>query len=96
MMLFQRQTVIPTRAGERSDIMSVKTNIPRKEIIQQLSEQYPAGTRVELLEMDDLQAPPFGTQGTVIGVDDFANIMVQWDNGSGLSLIYGEDRNRKI
>ena len=46
--------------------------------------------------MDDLQAPPIGTRGTVIGVDDTASIMVAWDNGSGLNVVYGEDRCRKI
>ena len=76
--------------------MSVKMNISRKEIIKRLSEQYPSGTRVELLQMDDPQAPTIGTQGTVIGVDDIANIMVEWDNGSGLNLVYGEDRYRKL
>lgn len=96
MMPFQLQTVFLIRAGERIDIMSVKTNIPRKEIVERLREQYPAGTRVELLQMDDPQAPSPGTQGTVIGVDDIANIMVQWDNGCGLSLAYGEDRCRKL
>lgn len=46
--------------------------------------------------MDDLQAPPIGTKGTVIGVDDTASIMVAWDNGCGLNVVYGEDSCRKI
>lgn len=85
-----------TRARERIDIMSMRMNIPSKETMKRLREQYPAGTRVVLLQMDDPQAPSPGTQGTVIGVDDIANIMVQWDNGCGLSLAYGEDRCRKL
>ena len=32
-----------------------------------LRETYPAGTRVELVRMDDVQAPPIGTHGTVYG-----------------------------
>lgn len=32
--------------------------------------------------MDDPQAPPIGTKGTVQGVDDIASIRVHWDNGS--------------
>lgn len=52
---------------------------------------YPKGTRIELLKMDDFQAPPLGTKGTVIGVDDIGSILVHWDNGSSLNLIYGED-----
>lgn len=38
---------------------------PSKEIVEQVRRQYPAGTRVELLHMDDVQAPPIGTKGTV-------------------------------
>jgi hypothetical protein len=41
--------------------------------------------------MDDPQAPPVGTKGTVRGVDDIGSIMVAWDNGCGLSVAYGED-----
>ena len=41
--------------------------------------------------MDDPQAPPEGTLGTVIGVDDTGSLMVNWDNGSGLNVIYGVD-----
>jgi len=64
--------------------------------LERLREEYPAGARVELLEMDDAQAPPIGTLGTVIGVDDIGSIMVRWDNGSGLSVVYGVDRVRKV
>ena len=48
---------------------------------------YAKGTRVELKQMDDPQAPPIGTKGTVIGVDDVGSIMVDWDNGSCLNVI---------
>ena len=68
----------------------------RKEIVERLRKEYPAGTRVELIRMDDIQAPPIGTCGTVTGVDDAASIMVFWDNGSSLSVVYGEDLCRKI
>ena len=62
--------------------------------LRQLKEQYPEGTRVELVRMEDPQAPPVGTKGTVKGVDDAGSILVNWDNGSTLSLVYGEDRCR--
>lgn len=68
----------------------------RKEILEKLRKQYPPGTRVELIRMGDIQAPPMGTQGTVIGVDDIGSIMVSWDNGSSLSVVYGEDSCRKL
>ena len=57
-----------------------------------LKEAFPKGTRVRLLKMDDIQAPPIGTLGTVKGVDDILSILVSWDNGSGLNVVYGEDQ----
>ena len=69
---------------------------PSKETVERVRSEYPAGTRVELVRMDDAQAPPVGTRGTVWGVDDTASLMVHWDNGSGLHVVYGEDIVRKI
>lgn len=66
-------------------------NFPSKEVVEELRKRYKPGTRVELCHMDDFQAPPIGTHGTVRGVDDAGSIMVKWDNGSGLSVVYGED-----
>ena len=62
-----------------------------KEIHDQLKQQYPRGTRVELVRMHDDQAPPVGTRGTVIGVDAIGSVMVRWDNGSGLNVLYEVD-----
>ena len=62
-----------------------------KKQLAELRTTYPKGTRIELQKMDDFQAPPLGTKGTVIGVDDIGSILVHWDNGSSLNLIYGED-----
>lgn len=69
---------------------------PSKEVVEHIRSQYPAGTRVELVQMDDAQAPPVGTLGTVWGVDDTGSIMVHWDNGSGLNVVYGADICRKV
>ena len=69
---------------------------PSREIIERLRREFPTGTRVELLQMDDAQAPPVGTQGTVLGVDDTGSLLIRWDNGSGLNVVYGEDVVRKI
>lgn len=69
---------------------------PSRERIESLRRQYPAGCRVELLLMDDPQAPPVGTRGTVYGVDDIGSIMVTWDNGSGLNIAYGKDSCRVL
>lgn len=71
-------------------------NFPSRQTIEALRKNYPAGCRVELDRMDDIQAPPIGTQGIVLGVDDTGSIMVSWDNGSGLNVIYGEDRCHRI
>lgn len=62
-----------------------------KERLAQLRKQHPSGARVQLLCMCDVQAPPVGTKGTVWGVDDTGSIMVQWDNGSHLNVVYGVD-----
>ena len=67
-----------------------------KKLLAHLRETNPAGTRVELVRMDDVQAPPIGTKGTVYGVDDTGSILVHWDNGSGLNVVYGIDFCRKI
>ena len=64
---------------------------PNEKIVEEVRKKYPSGTRVVLLKMDDVQAPPIGTKGTVTGVDDTASLIVSWDNGSGLHVIYGED-----
>ena len=70
--------------------------IPSDKELKMVREMYPKGTRVVLLEMDDPQAPPVGTKGTVRYVDDAAGIGVHWDNGSPLSAIYGVDRIKKL
>ncbi len=69
---------------------------PSKEIVEKLKKEYPKGTRVQLVAMDDFQAPPIGTKGTVIGVDDTGSIMVAWDNGSSLNVVYDVDKCIKI
>lgn len=68
----------------------------RKEFLDKIKKEYPIGTRIELVEMYDIQAPPVGTKGTVRGVDDIGSILVNWDNGSSLNLFYQEDLCRII
>ena len=69
---------------------------PSRETVKRVRRQYPSGTRVELVKMDDIQAPPIGTLGTVLGVDDTGSLLMRWDNGSGLNVVYGEDIVRII
>ncbi len=69
---------------------------PSKERLAELRNEYPVGCRVKLISMDDFQAPPIGTLGTVQGVDDAGNLLVRWDNGSGLNVVLGVDEVQKI
>lgn len=69
---------------------------PSRETIKRYKDEYPEGTRIKLLSMDDYQAPPVGTKGTVQGVDDMGDLLVHWDNGSSLSVILNVDRIEKI
>lgn len=62
-------------------------NYLTKEKLDELRNIYPKGKRITLLHMDDVQAPPVGTQGTVVGVDDIGQVLVNWDDGSNLNLI---------
>ena len=64
---------------------------PSREIVERIRSEYPKGTRVVLVKMDDPQAPPPGTKGTVRGVDDLGSVMVAWDNGCGLNVVLDED-----
>ncbi len=70
--------------------------LPSKETVERVRLRYPTGCRVELVQMNDPQAPPSGTYGTVLGVDDIGSVMVRWDTGSGLNVVYGEDVCRRV
>jgi len=70
---------------------------PPKEVVDRIKKEYPPGTRVELVKMED----PYsnlkpGDIGTVTSVDDCGTIFCKWDCGSGLGAVYGEDEIRKI
>ena len=69
---------------------------PTHKQVEEMRALYPKGTRIELVKMDDVQAPPVGTKGTVKGVDDTASLLVDWDNGCGLNVIHCEDIVIKI
>ena len=72
-------------------------NTIKPDILQALRQYYPPGTRVELLSMND----PYsklnpGDLGSVTFIDDIGTIFISWDSGSGLGVVFGEDRIRKI
>jgi hypothetical protein len=70
----------------------VYMNFPSREIVEETRRLYPAGMRVELVQMDDpySKLQP-GDQGTVHHIDDTATVFVSWDCGSSLGAVYGED-----
>ena len=54
-------------------------------------------SRVELVRMHDKQSTAsWHDRGQILGVDDTASLLMHWDNGSGLNVIYGEDCVKKI
>ena len=63
-----------------------------KKTVEEMKAQFPKGSRVKLIFMDDLQAPKPGTLGTVRGVDDIGSILVDWDSGSSLNVLQGVDK----
>ena len=66
--------------------------------LKELRNQFPRGTRVELVKMDDPLTPTLqpGCKGTVRWVDDAGTIHVRWDCGSSLGVVYGEDFCKKL
>lgn len=66
--------------------------------LEALRKQYPAGTRVKLISMND----PYNTKlcsgslGTVKHVDDCGTVHISWDCGSSLGAVYGEDIIAKV
>jgi hypothetical protein len=74
-----------------------KNGFPPKETVLRLREQYPPGTRVELIRMDDPYAAlKPGDQGTVSFVDDIGTIHIKWDSVFSHGAAYGADMIRKL
>lgn len=70
---------------------------PSKETVERLRKEYPHGTRVELVRMDDpySKLKP-GDKGTVDFVDDSGTLFCIWDSSSRLGVVYGEDAVKKL
>ena len=73
------------------------SRFPDQKTVERVRKMYPEGTRVELIHMDD----PYshlkpGDKGSVRLVDDTATVFVDWDFGSGLGVVYGEDQIRRL
>ena len=69
---------------------------PDRSTVERVRAKYPPGTYVELVRMNDPQAPPVGTTGVVQAVDDTASLIVAWSNGSSLHVVYGIDEAKKL
>ena len=67
-----------------------------KQDIEKLRRKYPKGTKIELIRMNDTQAPPTGTIGIVDYIDDIGTIHMKWETGSTLGLFEGEDEFKII
>ncbi len=55
---------------------------------------YKIGQRVLLEHMEDISAPPLGTKGTILNVNDlgeWCQLRIAWDNGSRLIACLPED-----
>lgn len=72
-------------------------SFPSRAVVESIRRQYPVGTRVALVSMNDpyTKLRP-GDEGEVISVDDIGTIHIQWDSGSTLGAAYGEDTIRKL
>lgn len=68
-------------------------NFPSREKVNMIKELYPVGCKVMVDFMDDPQAIPSGSVGTVRVVDDIGQIHL---DEFGLALVYGVDRFHKI
>ena len=72
-------------------------NFPSQETVAAVQAQYPRGTRVELIQMDDPHTTlrP-GDRGRVMFVDGTGTVHIAWDSGSTLGAVYGVDAIRKL
>ena len=69
--------------------------VTQKEL-EQLRQQYPKGTRLKLISMDDPHGVSAGTVGEVEFIDDIGQIHMKWENGSCLALIPEADKFIRI
>ena len=67
------------------------------DFVERMRNQYPPGTRVEVISLcnEEEHLKP-GMKGTAVAVDDQPALLVNWDNGSSLSLLIGKDHFRVV
>lgn len=77
--------------------MNLNGKFPTPEMVEHIRKLYPNGCRVELVSLSDPYADlESGSKGTVDCVDSIGTIHINWDCGSGLGVVYGIDRIRKL
>lgn len=81
---FSKQEYEKQKGGENMELSDKQVEI--------IKQRYKSGMVVQLDYMDDIHAPAVGTKGIIDYVDDAGQIHVNWENGSGLSLVPQEDR----
>lgn len=65
---------------------------PNKAAVEAQRARYPVGARIELISMfDPYTRLKAGDRGTVTLVDDTGTVFCNWDNGSTIGAVYGED-----
>ena len=64
--------------------------------IAEIRLNYPPGSRIELIHMEDNWAVPEGIYGTVELVDDAGQIHMKWDNGRTLAIVPQVDKFRRL
>ncbi len=70
---------------------------PSQNEVKKIKEQYPKGTRIELISMNDpYSSIEPGAKGTVENVDDIGTLHMKWDNGRTLGVVPGEDSFKVI
>lgn len=65
---------------------------PSRKELEHLKNTYPIGSIIELVEMNDPQAPTPGTKGRVLDIDDIGSLLVAWENGSRLNVLWNIDK----
>lgn len=70
---------------------------PSRSEVERINKLYPAGTRIELISMEDPHAPiESGMQGEVVCIDSIGTLQMKWDNGRTLGIVPGEDSFKVI
>ena len=66
--------------------------VPSRDLVNSLKVMYPTGKRVRLNHTSDSYTKMCGGElGTISFVDDIGTIFIDWDCGSKLGMVFGED-----